>query len=192
MSAVIGLLLNFLPLLIYVFKKAPILKTLVATSGKTGLFASIAGVLMAIYHFVKSIPIFLLKVRLGNGLLGHIFSAIRVLLNCSFNFPVIVVFTLVMSQVFPSLLEHLFLIVGAIALKVGIMIFSKVMASMEESSNIDTLNQIIGNSADNLPPCMIDMLAYLHVIEDLGLIITTAVVVLTYNIVTAFAFKFVR
>ena len=135
---------------------------------------------------------FFLPIKLGNGLLGHIFKAIRVLLNCSFRFPVIVVFTLVMSQVFPSLLEHLFLIVGAIALKIGMMIFSKVMSSMDDVSNMDTLNTIIGDSASNMPPCMIDMLAYLHVIEDLGLIITTAVVVMTYNLVTTFAFKFVR
>ena len=192
MPVVIGWLINFLPLIWYIVSKLPILNTLTSMSGKAGLFAKICGLLVSAYWFIRRLPIAFLKVKLGSGILGRIFLAIRTLLNCAFNFPVIVVFTLFMSQYFPSLLEHLFLIVGAIALKIGISIFSKVMSAMDTVSNMDTLNTVIGNSADQLPPCMLDVLAYMHVVEDLGLIITTAVVVMTYNLVTTFAFKFVK
>lgn len=192
MPVVIGWLINFLPLIWYVVSKLPILKTLTSLAGRAGLFAKICGLLVSAYWFIRRLPITFLKIKLGTGFLGRIFLAIRVLLNCAFNFPVIVVFTLFMSQYFPSLLEHLFLIVGAIALKIGISIFSKVMSAMDTVSNMDTLNSVIGNSADQLPPCMLDVLAYMHVVEDLGLIITTAVVVMTYNLVTTFAFKFVK
>lgn len=194
MSAVIGFLLNVLPLIWYLCSKAApgIFKGITAMAGKTGILAKICGAIVAIYWFVRRLPIAFLKIKLGTGVLGHIFTAIRWILNSMWRFPVIMFLTLVLSQVFPSLLEKIFLIVGALAIKIGVMLFGTVMKSIEDMDNSSELTAIIGDSLDNWPPCLMDVLGYLHIVEDLGMIITTLVLIMTYNLVSSLAFKFIK
>ena len=193
-SLVIGGLVNVLPLIWYfVAKKLPGIGAMIAgAAGRAGVLGKICAGLMAVYWFVRRLPIAFLKIKLGSGILGKIFSGIRWALNMGFKFPVIMFITLVLSQVFPSLLEKIFMLIGAVAIKISVMLFGKIMSAMEDSNNMDMINSIVGDSLDAMPPCLIDVLGYMHIVEDLGMIISTLVLIMTYNLVSAIAFKFVR
>lgn len=194
LATVLGWLINLLPLIWFVVSKGfpAMLKGLTAASSRAGLWGKICGALVAIYWFIRRLPITFLKIKLGTGALGKIFSAIRWILNFGFRFPVIMFITLVGSQIFPSLLEKIFLLVGALCVKIGLMLFGKIMAAMEDVNNMEEITAVVGNSLDNFPPCMLDVMAYMHIVEDIGLIVSTYVLIMTWNLVTSLAFKFVR
>jgi len=193
-SIVIGCLSNLLPLIwFFVAKKLPGIGAMIAgAAGRAGVLGKICAGLMAVYWFVRRLPISFLKIKLGSGVLGKIFTGVRWILNMGFKFPVIMFITLVLSQVFPSLLEKIFMLIGAVAIKISVMLFGKIMSAMEDSNNMDMINSIVGDSLDAMPPCLIDVLGYMHIVEDLGMIISTLVLIMTYNLVSAIAFKFVR
>ena len=76
------------------------------------------------------------------------------------------------------------MVVGAVSVKLALVLVkwaSKVMAESPEN-NTEELYEIMGESVDALPPCFIDILGYCHLVEDLGLIITTAIFVGIYNL----------
>ena len=54
------------------------------------------------------------------------------------------------------------------------------------------LQQIMGESIDSLPPCIVDIMGYMHFVEDVGMLITTAVFIGIYNLVTYFFFRYGR
>ena len=194
MPAVVGWLINLLPLIWFLAARGmpALLKEATTLAGRAGLVGKICGAIVWVYWFIKRIPIQFLKIKIGYGLLGKIFLGIRVIFGLFCNFPVIIFITLVGSQIFPSLLEKLFLLIGAVAVKIVLMIFTRVMSAMEDYDNMEQLNQIVGDSFDNMPPCLLDVLGYMHVVEDIGLIIGTLILLFTYKIVSAIAFKFVR
>lgn len=195
-GVLMGWIVPLLPIIWWIAAKAfpRIIPALIALMGKGGVIAAILSAIVGIYKWVKHLSIVLLAIKLGAGPLGRIFSAIRWILNVTFKFPVIMGLTLVLSQVFPGLLERIFLIVGSLSVKIGLMIFGNVMSLLNDSAenNIDQLNEIIGDSAAQLPPCLVDVMGYMHIVEDIGLIISTAILIMIYNFVTAFAFKFVK
>lgn len=191
---VMGWLVNVLPLIWFLAVKGfpALIKAATAMSGRTGILAMICRGIVAVYWFIRRLPIAFLKIKLGTGVLGKIFSAIRWMLNFGFKFPVVLFITLVGSQIFPGLLEKIFLIVGALCVKIGLMLFGKIMAAMEDANNMEQVTAIVGESLDQFPPCMLDVMAYMHIVEDIGLIVSTYVLIMTWNLVTSFAFKFVR
>lgn len=195
-GAIMGWIVPLLPVIWWFARKAlpRLVPALVAMMGKGGVIAAILGAIVGIYKWVKHLSIVLLAIKLGSGPLGKIFSAIRWILNVTFKFPVIMGLTLVLSQVFPGLLERIFLIVGALSVKIGLVIFGNVMDLINDSAenNMDQLNTIVGSSVDQLPPCLVDVMGYMHLVEDIGLIISTAILIMVYNFVTAFAFKFIK
>lgn len=194
LATVMGWLVNVLPLIWFLSVKGfpALIKAATAMAGRTGILAKICGVIVAIYWFIRRLPITFLKIKLGTGVLGKIFSAIRWMLNFGFRFPVVLFITLVGSQIFPGLLEKIFLLVGALCVKIGLMLFGKIMAAMEDTNNMEQVTAIVGESLDQFPPCMLDVMAYMHIVEDIGLIVSTYVLIMTWNLVTSFAFKFVR
>lgn len=194
MPVIVGWLINLLPLIWFLAAKGMpgLLKGMTTLSGRAGLVGKICGGIVWMYWFIRRLPIQFLKIKIGYGLLGKIFTGIRVIFGLFCNFPAIIFITLVGSQIFPSLLEKLFLLVGAVAVKIVLMIFTRVMSAMEDYDNMEQLNQIVGDSLDNMPPCLLDVLGYMHVVEDIGLIIGTLILLFTYKIVSAIAFKFVR
>lgn len=193
-AAVLGFLFNVLPLIWFVVTKAlpGFFGTVQTIAGRAGVLGKICSAIVSVYWFVRRLPITFLKIKLGTGALGRIFSAVRWILNFGFKFPVIMFITLVGSQIFPSLLERIFLLIGAVAVKIAVMLFGKIMTAMQDSNNMDLINNVVGESLDAMPPCLIDVLGYMHVVEDLGMIIGTLVLIMTYNLVSAIAFKFVR
>ena len=188
--------ISFLPIIWWLCSKAfpRIIPGLVSLMGKGGVIAAILGAIVGIYKWVKHLSIVLLAIKLGSGPLGRIFSAIKWILNFAFKFPVIMGITLVGSQIFPGLLERIFLLVGAVSIKIGLVLFGNVMKLINNSAENNTglLNTVIGESADQLPPCLVDVMGYMHVVEDIGLVVSTAILIMIYNFVTAFAFKFIK
>ena len=161
-GAIMGWIVPLLPVIWWFARKAlpRLVPALVAMMGKGGVIAAILGAIVGIYKWVKHLSIVLLAIKLGSGPLGKIFSAIRWILNVTFKFPVIMGLTLVLSQVFPGLLERIFLIVGALSVKIGLVIFGNVMDLINDSAenNMDQLNTIVGSSVDQLPPCLVDVM----------------------------------
>lgn len=196
LGVIMGWIVPLLPVIWWFARKAlpRLVPALIAMMGKGGVIAAVLGAIVGIYKWVRHLSIVLLAIKLGAGPLGKIFSAIRWILNATFKFPIIMGLTLVLSQIFPGLLERIFLIVGALSVKIGLMIFGNVMDLINDSAenNIDQLNSIVGSSLDQLPPCLVDVMGYMHLVEDIGLIISTAILIMVYNFVTAFAFKFVK
>ncbi len=196
LGVIMGWIVPLLPIIWWFARKAlpRLVPALIAMMGKGGVIAAILGSIVGIYKWVKHLSIVLLAIKLGSGPLGKIFSAIRWILNATFKFPIIMGLTLVLSQIFPGLLERIFLIVGALSVKIGLMIFGNVMDLINDSAenNMEQLNSIVGSSLDQLPPCLVDVMGYMHLVEDIGLIISTAILIMVYNFVTAFAFKFVK
>ena len=194
LATVMGWLVNVLPLIWFLAVKGfpALVKAATAMAGRTGILAKICGAIVAVYWFIRRLPITFLKIKLGTGVLGKIFSAIRWMLNFGFKFPVVLFITLVGSQIFPGLLEKIFLLVGALCVKIGLMLFGKIMSAMEDTNNMEQVTAIVGDSLDQFPPCMLDVMAYMHIVEDIGLIVSTYVLIMTWNLVTSFAFKFVR
>lgn len=188
--------ITFLPILWWLFAKVfpRLIPATMATVGKGGVIAAILGAVVGIYKWLKHLSIVLLAIKLGSGPLGRIFSAIKWLLNFTFKFPVIMGITLVGSQIFPGLLERIFLLVGAVSVKIALVLFGNVMKLINNSAenNTELLNTVVGNSVDQLPPCLVDVMGYMHVVEDIGLVVSTAILIMVYNFVTAFAFKFVK
>ena len=160
MLAVIGTIcswvISFLPIIWWIASKGfpKIIPAIMAMMGKGGVIAAILGAIVGIYKWVKHLSIVLLAIKLGSGPLGKIFSAIKWILNFAFKFPVIMGITLVGSQIFPGLLERIFLLVGAVSIKIGLVLFGNVMKLINNSAENNTglLNTVIGESADQLPP----------------------------------------
>lgn len=196
LGVIMGWIVPLLPVIWWFARKAlpRLVPALIAMMGKGGVIAAVLGAIVGIYKWVRHLSIVLLAIKLGAGPLGKIFSAIRWILNATFKFPIIMGLTLVLSQIFPGLLERIFLIVGALSVKIGLMIFGNVMDLINDSAenNMEQLNSIVGSSLDQLPPCLVDVMGYMHLVEDIGLIISTAILIMVYNFVTAFAFKFVK
>lgn len=118
-----------------------------------------------------------------------IFSALR----HSLRAPIIFAILALISAFCPTVFEKLFLVIGAVFAKLGLMFlkWSTSMISGMDENNTEELFDILGSSAQGLPPCMIDVLGYLHMIENLGMIIATLVFIGLYNLIKHFYFRFI-
>lgn len=113
-------------------------------------------------------------------------------LKNSISAPIVLAITFLLSAFVPTLFEKLFMVMGAVSLKLGIMMVSwasKVMKSMPEN-NTEELYDILGTTVDEIPHCFIDILGYCHLVEDLGMLVSTAIFVGLYNLIKFFYFKF--
>lgn len=195
-AAVIGWLLTLLPLLWSLLAKAfpKIIPALMSAAGRAGIIGTICAVIVKIYKFLIGIPLFIAGIFKGVGALGSIFVAIRYILSLFLRFPVIMGFTLVMGQYFPTLLEKIFLVVGAVSIKIALIFvkWGKSFVDNMKENNLQQLQQALGDSVNQLPPCLVDIMGYLHFVEDIGMIITTAVFIGIYNLVTYFFMRYGR
>ena len=122
MSVVIGWLISVLPLLwALVSKVLPrLIPALVSVAGRGGVIALIASVIVKIYSFIIGIPGWLIGVYGKGGILFTIIMVIRIIIRNVAKFPVIVGFTLLMGQYFPTIFEKIFLVVGALSIKLAL------------------------------------------------------------------------
>lgn len=196
MPVVIGWLLSVLPLIwAFVSKALPkLIPSLISVAGRGGVLALIASVIVKIYSFIIGIPGWLIGVYGKGGLLFSIIMVVRIIIRHIAKFPVIVGFTLLMGQYFPTIFEKIFLVVGALSIKLALVFvgWGKSFIDGLQQNNTSELNQILGDSLTSLPPCMVDIMGYMHFVEDVGFIVTTAVFVGIYNLVWAFFMRMAK
>lgn len=114
-------------------------------------------------------------------------------LKNSISAPIILGITFLLSAFAPTVFEKLFFIIGAVFAKFGLMLVkwaTNMVGGMHEN-NTEELIDILGDSAQALPACSVDVLGYLHMVEDLGMIIATLIFVGLYNLIKHFYFKFI-
>jgi len=195
MPAVIGILLNVLPLVWWFASKSlpKLVPAIFSVAGRAGLIGTICAIIVKLVNVVKGFPVFAAALFAGKGVLGKIFTALRFILNLSFKFPVIVFISLFLGQYFPNILEKIFLVIGAVAIKIGFIFVrwgKSFMDNLASESNLSQLKETLGNDLDMLPPCMVDVLGYMHIAEDLGIIVTTLTFLGIYNLVRHFFVRY--
>lgn len=192
MGIVVDVLLLLVPVLIPLFRKflPKVLPKVAAFFGIGGLAAGAAKGTSWIVGWLRRFPPWFVGLFKAGGALYWLRSAAW-LLRSVFKTPVFLTIGLVLSAFFPGLIEKLFLVVGAVSLRIGIRIMTlgKSMIDDMPENNIEQLKDIMGDSAQQLPPCMIDVLGYLHLVEDLGMIISTIVFIGLYNLIKRIYFK---
>lgn len=196
MPVVIGWLISLLPLIwAFVSKALPkLIPSLISVAGRGGAIALIASVIVKIYSFIVGLPGWLIGVYGKGGILFTVIMVIRIIIRNIAKFPVIVGFTLLMGQYFPTIFEKIFLVVGALSIKLALIFvgWGKSFIDSLQQNNTAELNQILGDSLNSLPPCMVDIMGYMHFVEDVGFIVTTAVFVGIYNLVWAFFMRMAK
>lgn len=188
MATAIGWILTLGPVLLAIFKKVlpkllPKIGTLInALLAKGGVFAIVVGLVTKIWGWLSRFPLFLKGLFGAGGLLFFVRPFLEFLLKM-FKTPILLGIALVVSSIFPTFIEKIFLVVGAVALRIFIWIFklgkgvfvgALNQAGSGGSPALDEFRDSVLGSFDELPPCMVDVMGYLHLVEDLGLILTTA------------------
>ena len=196
MPVVIGWLISLLPLIwAFVSKALPkLIPSLISVAGRGGAIALIASVIVKIYSFIVGLPGWLIGVYGKGGILFTVIMVIRIIIRNIAKFPVIVGLTLLMGQYYPTIFEKIFLVVGALSIKLALIFvgWGKSFIDSLQQNNTAELNQILGDSLNSLTPCMVDIMGYMHFVEDVGFIVTTAVFVGIYNLVWAFFMRMAK
>lgn len=210
MATVVGWLLVLLPLIWkLVAKGIPALFRLIArlagkgkqfvgpvptTIGSAFKFGGILSGLMMIlakmWGWMSRLPGWL-KISFGAG---GLLWPIRWILNfiiMGFKNPFLILISLVASAFFPTILEKIFLVFGAVTLKIFLLFFrlgkAAFLGAMSSggsggTNTIDTLREMIIGSFDELPPCMVQTMGYVHFIEDLGIIMSTVTLLIIVSV----------
>ena len=154
------------------------------TVAKAGILATIVGFLGSIVSWLKRFPAWLKPLFATGGSLYFIRAIVMYLLNIV-KTPVLLGIMLVTSAIFPTFVEKIFLVVGAVCLRIflwffkmgkGVLLGALGSAGSGGDSALDEFRDTVLGSFDELPPCMVDIMGYLHLVEDLGLIVTTAAI----------------
>lgn len=158
--------------------------TVGGTVAKTGILATIIGFLGTIVSWLKRFPAWLKTLFAVGGVL-HWLRVVVVYLLCVVKTPVLLGIMLVTSAIFPTFIEKIFLVVGAVCLRLflwffkmgkGVLMGAFGSAGSGGDSALDEFRDAVLGSFDELPPCMVDIMGYLHLVEDLGIIVTTAAI----------------
>lgn len=156
---------------------------------QTGAIGAVLLMLTRIWGWLGRFPAFLKGLFAEGGALGFLRPLLEFIVGM-FKTPVLMFFSLVVSSMFPTILEKIFLVVGAVGMKIFLYFFKigkTVFTSTLESAGgeggvVDEFRDAVLGSFDELPPCMINVMGYLHVIEDLGMIVTTATLILLVSV----------
>lgn len=164
--------------------------TIGSTYAHSGLLGVIIFFLARMWGWLSKFPGWL-KTLFGEG--GKLYFIHRFFLwvVTFFKNPIILVASLVTSVIFPTILEKIFLCVGAVVLKIFMFFFkigkSAFMGAMRTAAQdggnaLDEFRDAILGSFDELPPCMIQVMGYLHLVEDLGIIMTCISVLIIVSV----------
>lgn len=195
MPVIVDILLIVVPILIPIIRTIlpKLMPKLLSAFGKAGLFALILSKVSSIWGWFRAFPKFFVSLFEVGGKL-YKFRVIAYGIRMILKSPIVLVLGLVLSSLFPGVVEKIFLVIGAVSLKLAIkmMMWGKsILDDADESNSIEELRDVLGDSADLLPSCMVDILGYLHLIEDLGMIITTIAFVGIYNLIKRLYFKWI-
>lgn len=156
---------------------------------KTGLLGAIFILVTRIWGWLGRFPAFIKSLFDVGGVLAFFRPALEFLVGM-FKTPVLVFMSLFVSSLFPNILEKFFLLVGAVAMKVflfffklGKNVFSHAAQDIgTEGGVVDEFRSAVLDSFDQLPHCMVDVMGYVHLLENLGLIVSTAVLLLVVSV----------
>lgn len=199
MGTLVATLLTLLPLLIPLIsrvlpKVAPKLAGLFggAAAGSVvargGFFAGIISLLSMIWGVVGKFPKWFVGLFEAGGKLYFIRAALEFLL-VSFKSPIVLFIGLLLSSIFPTILEKLFLLIGAAMMHIFVFffgiakkLFTDMSAAEGGSPAIDQFKEAVLGSFQSLPPCMVQTMGYIHFLEDLGMITLCMALILTISI----------
>ena len=197
MATAIGWLLTLGPLVFALLKKVipkllPKIQALLggllgsgAGSAVTrgGILGAVGLFLSRIWGWLQRFPAWLKTLFAVGGTLHFVRNILIFLLNFA-KTPILLGIALVTSSIFPTFVEKIFLVVGAVVLHIFLFVFklgkNVFLGALNEAGAsgtggvLDEFRDSVMGSFDALPPCMVDIMGYLHLVEDLGLIITTA------------------
>lgn len=156
---------------------------------QTGAIGAVLLILTRIWNWLGRFPTFLKGLFDAGGVLGFLRPLLEFIVGM-FKTPVLVFFSLVISSFFPTILEKVFLVVGAVCMKIFLYFFKigkNVFTSALEDAGgqggvVDEFREAVLGSFDDLPPCMVNVMGYLHLLEDLGMIVTTATLILLVSV----------
>lgn len=148
---------------------------------KGGAIGAIFLLLTRIWAWLGRFPAFLKGLFATGGVLYFLRPFFEFIVGL-FKTPVLVFLALVTSAFFPTILEKIFLVTGAVCLKIFLFFFKigkqafigAVNSAGDGGGIVDEFRDAVLGSFDELPTCMIQTMGYIHFIEDLGMIVTTA------------------
>lgn len=147
-----------------------------------GALGAIFFILTRIWGWLGRFPAFLKTLFASGGALYFLRPALEFIVGL-FKTPILVFLSLVTSAFFPTILEKVFLVTGAVCLKIFLLFFKIGKKAFLGAVNniegggggvVDEFREAVLGSFDVLPQCMIQTMGYIHFIEDLGMIVTTA------------------
>lgn len=156
---------------------------------KTGLLGAIFILITRIWGWLGRFPSFVKGLFADGGVLAFFRPALEFLVG-TFKTPVLVFFSLFVSSLFPNIIEKFFLLVGAVSMKIflfffkiGKGVFSRAADQIGSGDGVvDEFRSAVLDSFDELPSCMVDVMGYVHLIENLGLLISTALLILVISV----------
>lgn len=146
---------------------------------KNGVIGAIFFILVKVWEWLKGFPGFLKGFFEVGGALYFLRPLLEFMIGLA-KTPILLALSLVVSSLFPTILEKIFLIVGSVTLRIVLFFFKIGKKAFLGAVNnggdgiVDEFRDSILGSFDELPDCMIQVMGYMHLVEDLGLIITTA------------------
>ena len=188
MENIIGWLLSLLPAMVglhkWVFPKFTEYASSLMSEG--GVFNTILGGLIKLIVTVVRLPYFL--VTLISNIPLNIFKLFS---KFMLDFRYLAIISMVLSDYFSNLFESIFLIVGVVTIKIGVIIvkWGKGFLENVQQNNVNELKEILSNNVGNLPPCMVDVMGYMHIVENIGMLVSALVFCGVINIIYAYVFK---
>lgn len=160
------------------------------TVKKAGAVGAILLMLTRFWGWMSRFPSFLKSFFEVGGALYFLRPLLEFVLGI-FKTPVLLFISLLASAYFPTVLEKIFLLVGAATMKIfltifkmGKNVFNAAVDSMGQNGGgaINEFRDTILGSFDQLPPCFISVMGYLHFVEDLGMLVTTASLLIVVSV----------
>ena len=153
-----------------------------------GFFGGLIALISKVWGWLGRFPAWLVGLFAVGGRLYFIRAALEYILLV-FKSPIVLFFGLLGSAFFPTILEKFFLLVGAAVMHIFVFffgiakkLFTDMAASEGGSSAFDEFQQTVLSSFDSLPPCFVETMGYVHFIEDLGMIVTCMMLILTVSV----------
>ena len=158
----------------------------VSLSSSGGIISSIFAVIIKVFLAIVKLP--MMFVELISRLPGDIFKLFS---KFMLNYRYLAIISMVLSEYFSNLMENIFLIVGVVSIKIALLVvkWGKAFIDSVPQNNINELKTIMGDSVGSLPPCLVDVMGYMHFVENIGMLVSTLIFCGVVNIVYAFFLK---
>lgn len=188
MDEIVGWSLSLFPAILGFYKWVlPKLSEYAVSLGSSGgIISTIFAVVLKIFLAIVKLP--MLLVELVSRLPGDIFKLFS---KFMLNYRYLAIISMVLSEYFSNLIENIFLIVGVVSIKIALVIvkWGKDFIASVPQNNLNELKTIMGNSVESLPPCLVDVMGYMHFVENIGMLVSTLIFCGVLNIIYSFIIK---